>query len=295
MKYNAMSTRFLVVPLLVLCSMLTACQDPVPTGDYVPEIVVQAFLFVGEPINDIHIHRSQPVTDTFKLPTASVRNAVVTIETDSTTLALEFVDDSTGGFYRALDTAYRITPQTAYRLRIVVDGKTLTGKTTTPITFAFTDPPKDTLIYPGKDKETQLFDSLYVRWTSVAPAQEYVPGIVNLDTTNYGIYLTPPTDELNARLRDDEFDEGTRLNGERARYALAQTTSIPTVWRVFKWYGKNELVIYAGDKNFVDWFKQVGFGGRSSYSYLFNSIEGGLGVFGSASVLRHSVFLKKKP
>ena len=288
-------TRVLVLPFITLCGLLAGCEDPVPTGDYKEEIVVQSFLFVGEPINDVRIHRSQPVLDTFRLPVASIRNAVVTIETDSQTLPLEYVDDTTGGFYRAIDTAYRILPETTYRLRIVVDGKTLTGTTTTPITFAFTVPPKDTLIYPGKDKETQLFDSLYVRWTAVAPAQEYVPGIVNLDTTNYGSYLTPSTDEPNARVRDDEFDEGTRLDGERARYALAQTTSIPTVWRFFKWYGRHELVIYAGDKNFVNWFRQVGFGGRTSFSYQFNSVEGGLGVFGSAAVLRYPVFLKKKP
>lgn len=279
---------------LLLCLVLVSCEDPVPTGDYVPEIVVNALLFVEQPISNITLHRSQPILDTFKLATASIRNAVVTIETDSLTLPLEFVDDSTGGFYRAIDTSYRVRPLTTYRLRIQVDDKTLTGTTTTPITFAFIDPPKDTLNYPGKEKETQLFDSLYVRWTSVAPGQEYVPGIVNLDTTNYGIYLTPPTDEANERLRDDEFDEGTRLNGERARYAFAQTTSIPTVWRVFKWYGRNELVIYAGEKNFVNWFRQVGFGSRSSLNFNFSSVEGGVGVFGAASVLRHSVFLKKQ-
>lgn len=287
--------RLLLVSVMVIGVVLAGCEDPVPTDDYTPQIVVTAILFVGQPINDIRVHRSQSLTDTFELSSASIKNATVVIETSSTSIPCEFVDDSTGGSYRAMDTTYLVEPQTTYTLRMTADGNSITGVTTTPIAFAFVIPPRDTLVYPGKDKETELYDSLFVTWTPVAPGQEYVPGIINRDTTNYGIYLTPPTDELNSRIREDEFDQGTRLNGERARYALAQTTSIPTVWRFFKWYGRSELVIYGGDVNFVKWFKQIGFGSRSSYNFNSNSIEGGIGVFGSASVIRHSVFLKKKP
>ena len=77
---------------------------------------------------------------------------------------------------------------------------------------------------------------------------------------------------------------------------LIANTETPIVWLAFKWFGLNEIAVYAPDKNYLDWFLQmVSWDGSSYHDPNLDSVEGegAIGVFGSAAVIKGNMFLLK--
>lgn len=294
MRAEVLMFRIVSLGLLsaVAVLLVVSCGDPVPT-DYQEELVVEGFVFVGEPIRDIRVLRTLPITDTFRFVNASIRDALVRITADGVPLGVEFVSDSLGGTYRVTDQQYRAVAGVTYAIEVTAVGKTITGSTTTPDTLAWVKEPKDTLQYPGRFFELTRNDSLEVAWTAVPGVGQYVVAVECIDTLGYGEYLSPMTTDSNRRLRDqDRFDDGTLIASERVRFGFSILTRAPTVWSVFKWFGRQEIRVYAGDQAFQEWFRMVGFGRRSTYDYRLSNIKGGLGTWASASLIRKATFLK---
>ncbi|MFN3781583.1 MAG: hypothetical protein ACK4SO_05360, partial [Candidatus Kapaibacteriota bacterium] len=173
------------------------------------------------------------------------------------------------------------------------DGTQISGTTTTPNRFNWLNPPPDTLYFP---KDTLNFtdqDPISIRWTSVKEVLYYVVSLKCLDTLEYGKYLFPATDEKNRRVYSP-FDENQR----RRRYYYDLTswdaipnTEYPLYWLLFKWFGKHKIIIYSPDFNFLRWLLQQFRG--SQINPLLSSVEGGIGVFGSASKIEKEIFLIK--
>jgi hypothetical protein len=275
---------------LVAAIFLVACEDPVPT-DYTPQIVMQAFLIVDEPVRDVQLYWSQPMTDTFSYERASIRDAEVVVLDGAMSIPLRFVDDTTGGHYEAMDTTWLVQPGRAYRVEARVGTSVISSTTRTPERIVWEKDLPPTLNYPGRENELRPVDSLKVFWTIPAPGTEYVLRMTCLDTLQYGSYLTPPTADTNGRIRDEEFvDEATPLGRLPVRLAFVQAPGIFS-WAAFKYFGKHELAVFAGDRNFVNWFKQITF--TRQYEPLLNSVQGGIGVVGSASAVRDTVFVRR--
>ena len=284
--------------MAVLLGVLSSgCEDPVPT-DYTEEIMLEGLLLVGEPLQDVRILKTLPITDTFSFERASLADAKITVTADGVNIPMEFVPDSRGGTYRAADTSYRVLATTVYAVTVQANGATLTASTRTPATFAWTTPPKTWIRFPKADSLlTAIDDSLLVTWSPVQGTELYIIGLTCLDTLGYGMYLDPPTTDTNLRTvrpKPDFFDRsGTLIANERTTLGATPFTTSQTVWGVFRWYGQHELRVYAPDQAFLEWFYLVGGGRRSSYDYRLGNIKGGLGVWGSASLIKHRSFLLK--
>lgn len=288
--------RFLL-SLFAISLLITSCEDPIPT-DYTEELVIEGFAIVGEPLANIRIMRTLPVSDTFSFAKASLPDAVVRVYANGSEIPMEFVADTLGGTFRAKDTSYRVTPSTSYEIRVAALGKSLEATTITPIALSWIQegprfaqfPNPDSLLFPGAD-------SLVVSWTPVPKTEFYIIGLECLDTLGYGKYLTPPTTDTNTRTprpKPDFFNrEGTLVSKERIVFGGTLFTASQTIWGVFRWHGLHELKIYAPNKEFLEWFYQVGSGRRSSYDYRLSNIKGGLGVWGGASVIKTQKFVLK--
>ena len=283
-----------VASVTLVALLLTSCEDPVP-NDYTEEIYVEGFVVAGRPLTHVRVNRTLPLTEPYSVNNSVIRNAEVVVLEDGNPVPMVFVDDTTGGYYAAADTAFRVKHNSSYALTVRALGRTLQATAQTLSTFDWISPPKDTIHYPGKENETKTFDSLNIVWQSQSGVSIYVIGIECRDTSGYGEYLTPPTSDSNSRVRDDEFDDGLRVSNETTRYGLAFTSSTPVVWRAFKWYGPYTLHVYAGDLAFQEWFQMVGGGRRSNYDYRLSNMTGGLGVWAGASVISSDLFLKKQP
>jgi len=281
----------IILAALTLLS-LVGCGDPIP-DDYTPEIVVEAYLFVDEPIRGIRVYTSQALTDTFKFSRAMIRDAEVTITSADGVIPLHFVDDTLGGSFEAIDTSLRVKPKTSYELLVKASGQTLSSSTITPNRFAWTTPPKPILHYPGQGSETAFQDSLIIRWSLDAGVSQWLISVTCEDTSGYGEYLTPPTADTNLRVREKERDDGTAFEFETTRMFFIQFNQSPTAWQAFKWYGKHRIEIFAPDANLFNWFKATRLSG-ANYNPLLGSIKGGIGVFGSAYKISATSFLTKE-
>ncbi len=297
MKHRLSFMNVLVIVLLALA--VAGCEDPVPT-DYTEEIVLEGILLVNEPLQDVRVLRTLPVTDTFRFEQAIITDASVVVTADGIDVPMSFVSGPNGGTYRATDTTYRVKPNTVYSVVVNARGSQLTATTTTPSTFEWRTPPKAIIQFPPKDSLLlPVDDSLLVTWTPVPSTELYIIGLMCLDTSNYGSYLSPQTGETNERTTrpsPDFFDRsGTLVENERTTLGATPFTTSQTVWGIFRWYGMHELRVYAPDRAFLEWFYLVGGGRRSSYDYRLGNINGGLGVWGSASIVKSNSFLLKRP
>jgi hypothetical protein len=267
--------------------------------DYIPAYSVQGFLVVGESLGGIVVARTGDIRDTFKLDGQIVRDADVRITAGTREIRLVFNTQTSS--YDAPDTTLRVRADTTYSLAIrLANGQTFTAATRPPQQIQWVRPPRPILQYPlDTARLPATADTLQVVWTKVGELTEYIIGIHCLDTAGYGVHfplIGRPADTTQKNRRIERFFESQLPRfPEVTRYGLRVGASSPIVWTGFKWFGKQEIVIYAADPNWLNWFKMVNFAGNPRYNPLLGSVKGDgvFGVFGSASVARQQVFLIK--
>lgn len=288
----ARSIVMVVVLGAFLLMGITGCEDPVPT-DYIPEYVFTGYLIVDEPVRGITLTQSLQPLDSFDYQSSAVTDAQMRIWSANDTFELRYVpSDSIVGEYRAVDTTKLVKPGVEYFMETTFsDGEVLSSSTITPQRIEWIQAPRETLQYPIDTLKLPSPDSLKLIWTRSQGVSEYLISVRALDTLNYGSYLEPSTAEPNRRIERFFEADAPRYN-DIVRWGFLQNTEVNVVWFAFKWFGLHEITVYAPDPAMLEWFKQVRFGGNQFQSLLSN-IEGGIGVFGSASVVRQITFLLK--
>lgn len=272
---------------LALC-LHFGCEDPVPT-DYIPQYYVEAFLIVDHPIDLIRIQRTQPITDSFKLSNTLVKDAVVKIFVDDRALLLNYRDTGNVDFrgYYYPDTSYKVEPNKVYKLEVTTaDGIKITGITQTPERFQWISPPPDTLIFPTDTINFKDKSLVKIKWTTVKNMLYYLIVAHCLDTLEYGKYLNPPLDIKNRRI----YNPNPTKDADVTNWDAIPNTEYTIFWLLFKWYGKHKIYIYAPDFNFLRWVLQHF--RDSQINPLLSSVDGAIGVFGSASKISSDLFLK---
>ncbi len=284
--------KYIISSLLVLLSIIfISCEDTAPT-EYKQNFVVEGLLIVGEPIGNIKILETQSLRDSFVYDNSIVRNAKVTITSGGKSYELEF--DTVKQSYVYADKNELVKELTEYQLKIELkDGKVFTGRTFTPKTFEWIKDAPDYMQYP---QDTINLPSDYdVSWTKADTTKFYVLRIVPLDTLNYGKYLNPQTEELNRRIMRSWIRKPEFYFRELTNWTFLPTTEVPVVWNSFKWFGINEVTVFAPDANFLNWTLQTFF--TQELVDLLSSIDGGAyGYFGSATMIKDTSFvLKNQP
>ena len=190
---NAINSLIILVAMVFA---LTSCEDDV-VKDYVPRNMVEAYLIVDSPIENVKVIKSQQVFGKFDYSKALIRDAQVFIKGDGQVIELKIDATGTNGYYDP-NGEYKIKPNTAYTLEVILSDKTvMTAKTITPGKTEWTKEAKDQIQYP---KDTlKLKASEMIQWKRVPGIDFYIGNIKCLDTLNYGKYLTPATEEMNRR------------------------------------------------------------------------------------------------
>ena len=285
-----MKNIFVKLMLIVTVAFgLNSCEDDV-LKDYVPRNMVEAYLIVDQPIENIKVLKSQPVFGKFDYSKALIRDAKVFIKGDGQVIALTIDAEGNTGYYDPAK-SYLIKPNTEYKLEIELsDGTYMTANTTTPGRTAWSFPVKDDIQYPTDT--LKLKASEMIKWERVPGVDFYIGNIKCLDTLNYGMYLNPATNELNRRCYNYTTSnaDGEEFKEISMSVFLANNES-SVVWNAFKWFGKHSVTIYAPDDNMIRWFIQSY--QMREFDERLNSINNGYGCFGSASMVTDTFFLKK--
>lgn len=266
---------------------MIGCEDAAPT-EYTPSYVVQALLIVDEPIKDIFVLQSASLRDSFQFENTFLTNAKVQIIGDGH--LFDLVCDSVSKSYYLIDTTYKVKPKSEYQLKISLDnGTQISGKTFTPNRFEWIQKPPSEIQYPV---DTLTMPSYFkVSWTKTDTIKYYILSIKALDTLEYGKYLTPPIDENNRRIVRNWNEGRNNYFRDITSWGFAPASELPVVWNFFKWFGWQEMTVYAPDDNFLLWSLQV-FSFREMNPQL-TSIRGAFGYFGSASRIQTTGFLLK--
>jgi hypothetical protein len=272
---------------VIFLSFLFSCVET-SEKDFREEYIVEAFIVVGEPVNNIRFMRTIPILDTFSLERAMIRDAEIYIESETgQKINLEMSNNIRQG-YKAIDQSYLIEEDTRYKINIVYNFDTIKGETITPKKFNWIDRAPKQIQYPIDS--IGLSDQINVKWENPGGFNFYHIVIRCIDTLNYGKYLEPPTEELNRRIslwRDQDFFFRNTTN-----HGLVPLNEGSIIWTTFKWYGMQEVTIYNPDFN---WFRWLGQYFQTEYNDILSSVEGrnARGVFGSASAIKDTSFLLK--
>ncbi len=279
-----------IIPVTFLTFFISSCEDPLPS-DYIPETVVEAVLIVDKPIENIIVMRSQPLNKPFDYNASLIDDAEVIIRTEGKEYNLVFRSNNNPGYYFP-DTTEKVKSETTYTLEIKLkDGSLITGKTTTPKKTNWIYTPGTVIYYPKDTLKLAPVDSLRIEYAPVDNNMFYILSVVCRDTLDYGKYLTPATDEKNRRIIRPWNEDNETFFYDLSTWYFLPTTKTPIVWTVFKWFGKHTVNIYVPDQNYLNWFLQHVI--KGSYDPLLSSVDGAIGVFGSASQISHDFFLIK--
>ncbi|MDE2754114.1 MAG: DUF4249 family protein [Gemmatimonadetes bacterium] len=116
--------------LLAVSASLAACSDTT-TGpeDDARQVVVEAFLFAGEPVDDIRLTRTVPLGEDPALA-ATVDDAIVTLTRGSERWLLNRLEEP--GAYGYPDDDLQVRGGDLFRIEVEAFGRTATGETIVP-------------------------------------------------------------------------------------------------------------------------------------------------------------------
>ncbi len=285
-----MKNKIYILAVLIIAVLgLNSCEDD-PITDYIPRTIIEGILIVDSPIENIKVIKSQPVFEKFDYEKSLVRDAKVFIEGDNQIFELMIDPTGSKGYYYA-DKNYLIKPNTEYKLVVILkDSSVMKGSTFTPERTEWILKCNEYLQYPTDTLKLRAKDT--IEWKQVGDIDYYMLNVKCLDTFNYGMYLSPQTNEMNRRCYNltTVHKDGEEFK-EISESPVVDNNKSSVVWNVFRWFGKHEISVYAMDENMLKWYLQS-FSFRE-FDERLNSITDGYGCFGSASALKDTCFLLK--
>jgi hypothetical protein len=279
--------------IFILTTFFILSCDQDPELNFNEEIILQGYLTVGEPINNIRLTRTIPLTEKYDLEQSTVKDAEIIIKEGDNIFNLIY-NNST--LLYEFDSNYVVKENTNYEIEIkTTNNKIITGETFTPSQIIWDQVfeeevlqfPIDTLNPDKTERISWQYDGTLLSVNLTVRC---------LDTLNYGSYferfnIGENTNEKNRRIERPWRDDFDFLDPVEYVILPGESKSTPVVWNSFKFYGLHEVTVYAPDFNWTRWGIQFY---RNQYNELLSSVEGdGIGVFGSASVIRDTLFVIK--
>ena len=263
-------------------------------------LVIDGRLIVDRPLPEILVSETiapgQPVTD----QNSGVAGAQVAISVDGQSYA--YVNDvETRALYHPPADAPEVQPATTYRLTVNAGGRIATATTLTPdrfrirdavlldeqsleVTREFVTYAKSDNVFAEPENQVVYQEGLLEARFDLIQASGYQVGVLSLDEGSPFV-LTADF------LEDSDYDDFER-NGSSPAF-LAPNGSLRLPWFAIAFAGRHTLRIFAVDQNWFDFVRTSpvfggdgGFGGNAGDNFKFPvfNVDGGIGVFGSASV-----------
>lgn len=248
-------------------------------------VVVDAVLYVDRPLPEIIVSRTLNANVEYLHETAGVNDAEVIVIQG----VAEYRYESAGhlGRYLPAPEAPFVQPGTEYRLLVRALGKEVRGVTVTPGRLSLNE------VVIVEEATMEVIRKLEPEATRRNQVQ-HLEGLIEarfdpLDVDAYQVVvLESPFDDENNSSDPDGVDEVTSppLEARDGRLLLP--------WFAIGSSGEHVVEVYALDGNLFDFLRSVESSGRNAFGFgslagdtferpLFN-LEGGIGVFGSASL-----------
>jgi hypothetical protein len=273
--------------LWILAACALAGCDTSNDAAFRPQIVVQGFLYAGEPLDSIVVRKTIAIDATN--PSERVSGALVVIYSDASNDTLREDSQIEGRYVPA--NPIIISPDVTYHLYVnAASLGTATSETHVPKPIHLDsaslngrrlsiDPARpDSVDYPTLI--SHLTDpSIHLFWSASPGSAGY--GIE-------GLSLDPHADTIVLEGYDSPLSDST--SSGRYRFFILSTDE-QAVWIQFRRYGLNAIRALAIDKNYQDYISGL-FLSRSQFNNSTLHVTGGLGVFASAARATMRVYLR---
>lgn len=289
--------------LIALC--LTACAAERQPGDLLglaeeDALVVDGLLLVGQPLPELFVRRTLPLAQAYRREAAAITDAEVRIVQGEQ--VFEYAPDPAApGRYLPPPEAPQVEALTEYRLEVEVAGEKVRASTTTPEQVRV----RQTVLVDAETEQVlrtlktfaEIGDAVYT-----APENQiiHLEGLIELHLEKAGVAYQAALFSLDEIARElyedieeilDEDLEGLRANQSPPFAASDGIVRWP--WFAVAFTGPSLIKVYALDHNWFEYARtspdlqeQGGFGGLigENFERPFFELEGGIGLFGSASV-----------
>jgi len=283
----------------------------------VDRLVVYTMLYVDQRFPEVVLYRTQPPEQTFDLLDASERGAAVTIQYGS--VMVYYQETWMAGRYRYSFSIPSVPdvvlPETTYRLQVQTQsGEELSATTTTPPRLSVSDwvllddggvavdrrlktfAELGDSVYSTPENQLVYSEGLLEAWVNPVKTAAYQAGIYSLDL--FSDFVIDPE-----FLDEDDFAEFERNIASPP--ILPSETAIRLPWFAIYFEGRYKIKIFAVDANWYDLARTVpdlgggggAFGGNAGDDFArptFN-VDGGIGIFGSASMDSVGFYVHPRP
>ena len=291
-KMNDKKGNARFVPMVLTAAMLAGlAAHPGCAGERGPAslfgpaenitIVVDAVLYVDHALPEIIVTRTRAANIAFTEEANAVNDAEVTVLQG----LVEYRYESVGhlGRYLPPPGSPKVRPNTEYRLRVRALGREVRGVTVTPGRIA-------------------LDEIAIVEETSMEVIRRFAPESTRRNQVTYREGLI----EIRFAPLDVEAYQVVVLEGEPDDEGGSPPLEARDGRLLLPWFaigssGEHKVEVYALDRNLFDFLRSVQASGRNAFGFgslagdtferpVFN-LDGGIGVFGSASVDRFGFFV----
>ena len=303
--------------LLILC--LTACTPERQPGELFgsveeeSEVVVDGVLLVGQDLPNIFVRRALPPNQSYGQAEAGVPDAQVHIVQGDRRFEYA-ADPDVPGRYVPPPEAPRVEVQTEYRLEVTVNGRRVQARTTTPDRVRV----RETVLLDEETEElvrylksfAEVGDEVYTAPENQLIYQEDLVEF-HLDTVAAEAFqlaiisLEPDLKYLDEDIEDflvEDTEDAEAFRANQSPVLAASDGIVRLPWLGVAFEGRSLVKVYALDHNWFEYARsspggEGGFGGLAGDNFerpLFQ-VEGGIGLFGSASVDSVGFFVSPRP
>ncbi|MES2178614.1 MAG: DUF4249 family protein [Gemmatimonadota bacterium] len=256
--------------MLAACAaaVLSACAGSTePVLSYARQPVVGAYLYAGEPVNDIHLTWTTTLDASDTIP-APINDAKVSLKRRGVTYSL-VKSPGDSGYYRYPGSDLVVAIGDVFDLEIIVGGQTITATTTVPRQPGSVTLSADTLKVqtpgpptPGSPPQFVEQARVTVRWPATSGALYYVT-VENLETT-----LTPIIDTTSF----------FRVGRGRLIFPPTAADSFTVNAQSLTYLGRHQVRVFRINEEYAQLYASRQQDSRDLNEPLSN-IRGGLGVF----------------
>lgn len=291
---NIICISFLII-LVSIANLFNGCGDGVvdiSQAKFEPKIVIRGYLYPEHTVDNIRITRNVPLNVSISDEDIVIPDAKVKLTDLSSDTTYNLVFDKDSLTYHCINSASKIEYEKSYKLEVWanIDEQNLYASsiTTVPLKGLKIDKSIDNSI---SYREKDAFGNLKKYTINLKPspnADIYAISIVaeNPDV-NYFIYDNPyrKPDTSDIMNNMDQYEEAySWLQNYKPG---AEQLSFEIEWMSIWFYSKYQVIIYAGDENFKDFFltqKEVQEMDGNFHEPKMHIEGDGIGVFASAVV-----------
>jgi hypothetical protein len=266
-KDNAMKYIWITIVTCFLLQLLSCEEESAINPDY-EKVVVQAYLYAGEQVNDIKIMETIPMgSEADTLPV--INDAIVSLVKNNHTYDL-VPSSGDSGYYHYPGTDLAVEEGDKFTIQIDYFNKRTTGSTTVPSQPSNVSQSNDTIFIPAKFNPWQFkFDTtkhqVKVKWTAESDAMYFIK-VENVESDPDSVMSRIPPKGLPGRMVSMPMNQDFYI----------------ILFEDITHYGRHKVTLYRINQEYVDLYISRHQNSRELNEPLTN-IKDGLGVFSAFS------------